>query len=36
VEDIDFKVIFATENSKKNRFWKEIAVDNMVTLEGFQ
>jgi hypothetical protein len=32
-------VISATENSnkfQKNRFWKENAVDNMVTLEGFQ
>ncbi len=35
--DIDFKVIFATENSnkfQKTRFWKEKSVENMVTLEG--
>jgi cell division protein FtsB len=37
VGDIDFKVIFATENSnkfQKTRFWKEKSVENMVTLEG--
>ncbi len=33
--DIDFKVIFAVENSNKfpkNRFWKEKLVENVVTL----
>jgi hypothetical protein len=33
--DIDFKVIFASENSskfQKTRFWKEISVENVVTL----
>jgi hypothetical protein len=37
VGNIDFKVIFATENSnkfQKTRFWKEKSVENMVTLEG--
>jgi hypothetical protein len=37
VGDIDFKVIFATKNSnkfQKTRFWKEISVKNVVTLEG--
>ncbi len=36
--DIDSKVISATEISnqfQKTRFWKEISVDNVVTLEGF-
>jgi hypothetical protein len=35
--DIDFKVIFATENSnkfQKTRFWKEKPLENVVTLEG--
>ncbi len=34
--DIDFLVIFATENSnkfQKTRFWKEKSVEDMVTLE---
>ncbi len=33
--DIDFKVIFAIENSNKfpkNRFWKEKSVENVVNL----
>jgi hypothetical protein len=37
VRGIDFKVIFATENSnkfQKIRFWKEKSVENVVTLEG--
>ncbi len=36
--DIDFQVIFATENSnkfQKTRFWKEKSVENVVTLEGY-
>jgi len=35
VGNIDFKVIFATENSnkfQKTRFWKEKPVQDMVTL----
>ncbi len=35
--DIDFKVISAAENSnkfQKTRFWNEISVENVVTLEG--
>jgi hypothetical protein len=37
VGDINFKVIFAIENSnkfQKTNFWKEKLVENMVTLEG--
>jgi hypothetical protein len=37
VANIDFKVIFATENSNKlqnTRFWKEKSVENVRTLEG--
>jgi hypothetical protein len=37
VGDIDFQVIFATENSNQfqnTRFWKEKSVENVVTLEG--
>jgi hypothetical protein len=36
VGDIDFKVIFVTENSnkfQKTRFWKEKSVEDVVTLE---
>jgi hypothetical protein len=36
VGDIDFKVIFAIENSnkfQKTRFWKEKSVEDIVTLE---
>jgi hypothetical protein len=35
VEDIDFKVISAAENSnkfRKTRFWKEKSVEDVVTL----
>jgi hypothetical protein len=35
VGDIDFKVIFANENSnkfQKTRFWKEKSIENVVTL----
>jgi hypothetical protein len=35
VGDIDFEVISATENSnkfQKTRFWKEISVEDVVTL----
>jgi len=37
VGDIDFKVISAAENSnkfQKTRFWKELSIENVVTLEG--
>jgi hypothetical protein len=37
VGDIDFKSIFAAENSNKflkTKFWKEKSVENMVTIEG--
>jgi hypothetical protein len=37
VGNISFKVISAAENSnkfQKTRFWKEISVENVVTLEG--
>jgi hypothetical protein len=37
VGDINFKVIFAAENSnkfQKIRFWKEKSVENVLTLEG--
>jgi hypothetical protein len=37
VGDIDFKVIFAAENSnkfQKTRFWKEKSVENVVTLKS--
>jgi hypothetical protein len=36
VGNIDFKVIYATENSNKfpkTRFWKEKSVEDVVTLE---
>jgi len=36
VGEIDFQVIFATENSnkfQKTRFWKEKSVEEVVTLE---
>jgi hypothetical protein len=35
VGDVDFKVIFAIENSnkfQKTRFWKEKSVEDMITL----
>jgi hypothetical protein len=35
VGDIDLKVIFSAENSKKfqeTRFWKEKSVENVITL----
>jgi hypothetical protein len=35
VEDIDFKVIFATKKSnkfQKTKFWNEKSVENVVTL----
>jgi hypothetical protein len=35
VANIDFKMLFATENSnkfQKTRFWKEKSVEDMVTL----
>jgi len=35
VADIDFKMLFATQNSnkfQKTRFWKEKSVEDMVTL----
>jgi hypothetical protein len=37
VADIDLKVFSAAENSnkfQKTRFWKEISVEDVVTLEG--